>query len=625
AQDQSSAPKELFAEDGGERQEFARVSATLLDELLNNVGEVSIYHSRLEQQISTMGFNTAELAQTVVRLRGQLRKLEMETEAHILHRHHDAVDQRTDFDPLEMDRYSLIQQLSRALAESVSDLSSIQGLLEELTRDAETLLVQQSRVTTELQDGLMRTRMIPFQQHVPRFTRLVRQIAAETGKRAELVVEGGGELDRQVLERMLPPFDHMLRNAVVHGIEDPEQRQRAGKPETGTIRITLAREGSEMVIVLRDDGQGLDLDAIRRQAQARELITPEAKLSDSEILQLVLEPGFSTASQLTQSAGRGVGMDIVANVVKQLGGSLQISSARGQGAAFTIRLPLTLAISQALLVRTGEELYAIPVPTLAGVARLPTSELKEYLANEKAEFDYGGHIYKFQYMGVMLGGHATDLELAGSSIPLVLVRAGEHSTALIADEIVGSREVVVKPVGPQIAAVRGVAGATILGDGSIVVILDVNALVRSAIPTRVLQAPRVETRDERPAILVVDDSITVRRVTQRLLERHDMRVTTAKDGVDAVSVMQEFMPDLILLDIEMPRMDGYEVATHVRNSPRLQGIPIVMVTSRVSDKHRNRALELGVNAYLGKPFQETQLLEAIKPLLARRRSAVSQS
>ncbi|MBT8136234.1 MAG: Hpt domain-containing protein [Gammaproteobacteria bacterium] len=620
--EQLSAAKELFTDESGERREFARVSAELLDDLLNNVGEVSIYHSRLEQQISTIGFNTAELAQTVTRLREQLRKLEMETEAHILHKHHDDTETRTDFDPLEMDRYSLIQQLSRALAESVSDLSSIQGLLEELTRDAETLLVQQSRVTTELQDGLMRTRMIPFQRHVPRFSRLVRQIAGETGKRAELKVDGGGELDRQVLERMLPPFEHMLRNAVVHGIEPVDERERMGKPAVGTIDISLAREGSEMIIVFRDDGRGLDVDRIRERASAQGLINRSAALSDSEILQLVLEPGFSTATEVTQAAGRGVGMDIVANVVKQLGGSLDIASTPGQGATFTVRLPLTLAISQALLVRTHEELYAIPVPTLAGVARLPVGELREYLEASEPQLEYGDHLYRFQHLGHLLGGHGTDLDGAGSSVPLVLVRAGEHSTALIADEIVGSREIVVKPVGPQIAAVRGVAGATILGDGSIVVILDVNALVRSARPARVLQEPPPQPRDERPAVLVVDDSITVRRVTQRLLERNDMRVTTAKDGVDAVAAMQEFLPDLILLDIEMPRMDGYEVATHVRNSPRLQGVPIVMVTSRVGDKHRNRAIEIGVNAYLGKPYQEAQLLEAIRPLLAQR-AAVS--
>ncbi len=616
ASQERSAARELFSEEVGERRESARVSADLLDDLLNNVGEVSIYHSRLEQQINTIGFNTAELARTVVRLREQLRKLEMETEAQILHGHQEA-GTRADFDPLEMDRYSMIQQLSRALAESVSDLSSIQGLLDELTRDAETLLVQQSRVTTELQDGLMRTRMVPFQRHVPRFSRLVRQTAAEADKRAELIVDGAGELDRQVLDRMLAPFEHMLRNAVIHGIESPQERERLGKPVTGTITISLVREGAEMVIEIRDDGAGMDLDGIRDKARALGLIEADAELTETEVLQLALEPGFSTASELTQSAGRGVGMDVVANVVKQLGGSLAIHSVRGRGATFTVRLPLTLAISQALLVRAGEEIYAIPVLSLAGVARLSTTELREYLDDENPQFDYGGALYRLEHLGHLLGMHGTDLDMIGSSVALVLARAGEHSTALIVDEIVGSREVVVKPVGPQIAAVRGVAGATILGDGSIVVILDINALVRSARPARLTRQPPPEPRDERPSIMVVDDSITVRRVTQRLLERHEMRVTTAKDGVDAVSAMQEAIPDLILLDIEMPRMDGYEVATHVRNSPRLQHVPIVMVTSRVGDKHRNRAIELGVNAYLGKPYQEAILLETIKPLLRR--------
>ncbi|MBT8143780.1 MAG: response regulator, partial [Gammaproteobacteria bacterium] len=384
--------------------------------------------------------------------------------------------------------------------------------------------------------------------------------------------------------------------------------------------IELQREGSEMIIVIRDDGAGIDLEAIRAKARAQGLIEADASLTEGEILQLALEPGFSTASELTQSAGRGVGMDVVANVVKQLGGSLAIESTRGRGARFTVRLPLTLAISQALLVRTGEEIYAIPVLSLAGVARIPTAELREHLEAEKPQFEYGGALYQLEHLGHLLGGHAADLDALGGSVALVLARAGEHSTALIADEIVGSREVVVKPVGPQIAAVRGVAGATILGDGSIVVILDINTLVRSARPLRGPQAHTPEVRDERPSILVVDDSITVRRVTQRLLERHDMKVTTAKDGVDAVSIMQEFVPDLILLDIEMPRMDGYEVATQVRNSPRLQQVPIVMVTSRVGDKHRNRAIELGVNAYLGKPYQEAMLLETIKPLLAARRA-----
>ncbi len=601
-----------------ERQDVARVSATLLDELLNHAGEISIYHSRLEQQLSQISFNLSELTQTVSRLRGQLRQMEIETEAQMLFRHQEHGDGRDDFDPLELDRYSTVQQLSRALAESVSDLSSIEDLLGELAHDAGTLLVQQARVTTELQDGLMRTRMVPFERHVSRLSRLVRKTAAEAGKRAELRVDGAaGELDRQVLERMLGPLEHMLRNSIVHGIETPDERVRKGKPETGEVRLRLHREGSQMVLELTDDGAGLDVAAISHRAKVRGMLASGDELTDTDVLQFIVEPGFSTARELTQSAGRGVGMDVVANEVKQLGGTLEIGPNRGRGAHFVIRLPQTLAITQALLVRTGEDTYAIPLPSVEGIVRVPRGELESYLESDDPSFEYGEQRYRFQHIGVLLGGHPANIAEAGAAIPVILVRAGEHSTALIADEMLGSREVVVKPVGPQIAGIRGIAGATILGDGSIVVILDVSALVRTGLRTPAETRPAEPRVDDRRLVMVVDDSITVRRVTQRLLERNDIRVITAKDGVDAVSLLQEHQPDLMLLDIEMPRMDGYEVATHVRNSPRLQHIPIVMVTSRVGEKHRARAFELGVDAYLGKPYQEAQLLETLEPLLVR--------
>jgi chemosensory pili system protein ChpA (sensor histidine kinase/response regulator) len=607
-----------------ERQEFARVDADLLDTLLNNAGEVSIFRSRLEQQVSSIEFNLAELGRTVTRLKEQLRKLELETEAQILHRHEEEHPGRSDFDPLELDRYSTIQQLSRAFAESVSDVGSIEGLLENLTREAQNLLLQQSRVVTELQNGLMRTRMVPFQRHVQRLSRLVRQVATDTGKKAELVVVGAsGELDRQVLERMLPPFEHMLRNSVVHGIETPEERVARGKSDGGTIRVGLHREGSEMVIVLEDDGRGIDVSAVRARARERGLLQAGRVLSDEEALQLILEPGFSTASSITQHAGRGVGMDVVVNEIKKLGGALFTESQPGLGVKFTIRLPFTLAITQALIVRTGEELYALPLPSVEGVARVPRSEVQKYLTEESPTFTYGKQVYRFQHLGAFIGGGASVLPEADVSMPVILIRAGDHSTAVVTDELVGSREMVVKSVGPQIAGIRGIAGATILGDGRIVIILDLGALVRSEWRGR---KPLVEgpTEDRRTFALVVDDSITVRRVTQRLLERHGMRVMTAKDGVDALSILQDHLPDVILLDIEMPRMDGYELASQVRADARLADIPIVMITSRVGEKHRARAIELGVNDYLGKPYQENQLLDAIEPLVeARRRKAAA--
>ncbi|MDH3779203.1 MAG: response regulator, partial [Gammaproteobacteria bacterium] len=601
-----------------QRQEFARVDADLLEDLLNAAGEISIYHSRLNQQVSSFEFHVDELEQTVARLREQLRKLEIETEAQIMHGHQDTLVAR-DFDPLELDRYSNIQQLSRALAESANDLGSLKDLLKSVTTEAEGLLVQQSRVTAELQDGLMRTRMVPFDRHVPRLTRLVRQVAQEAGKRAELAVEGAsGELDRQVLDKMLPPFEHMLRNAVVHGVEDAGARQKAGKPAVGRITIRLHREGAEMVIDVSDDGAGLDVESIRRKAYEMELLSPDSKVTDEEIMDLVLTPGFSTAGTVTQSAGRGVGMDVVANEVKKLGGSLRISSVTGQGTNFTVRLPFTLAITQALIVRTGEEVYALPLPTVEGVARIPRGELESLLSHSEPSYQYGEQSYKFRHLGMYLGGQAAKLSEEEASVPVILVHAGEYSAALLVDEMLASREIVVKAVGPQLASIRGVSGATILGDGRIILILDIHALVRTGAPVVELKKAAPTPSDDRPLALVVDDSITVRRVTERFLHRSGLRVETAKDGLDAISVMQDHKPDVILLDIEMPRMDGYEFASHVRNDPRVADVPIIMITSRVGDKHRARAIELGVNDYLGKPYQDSQLLEAIRRQLEER-------
>ena len=598
--------------------EFARIDAELLESLLNAAGEISIYHSRLSQQVKSIEFHVEELEQTVARLREQLRNLEIETEAQIMHGHQQTGTAH-DFDPLELDRYSKLQHLTRALAESASDMASLKDLLQSVTAEAETLLLQQSRVTTELQDGLMRTRMVPFQQYVPRLTRLVRQAASEAGKRAELAVEGAsGELDRQVLDKMLPPFEHMMRNAIVHGLEKPNERQAAGKPATGRITIRLHREGAEMVIDVADDGAGLDVESIRRKAYEKELLSPNSKVTDDEIMQLILTPGFSTARKVTQSAGRGVGMDVVANEIKKLGGSLQISSVTGQGTNFTIRLPFTLAITQALIVRTGEEVYALPLPTVEGVARIARADLENMLSQSEPSYVYGEQTYRFRHLGMYLGGRSAKVPDDDAFVPVILVRAGEHSAALLTDELVASQEIVVKSVGPQLSSIRGIAGATILGDGRIVLILDINALVRGGAPVVELKDAAPTPADNRPLAMIVDDSITVRRVMERFLERNGMRVITAKDGMDAIDVLRESKPDIILLDIEMPHMDGYEFATHVRNDERVSDVPIIMITSRVGDKHRARAIEIGVNDYLGKPYEDAKLLEAIWFLLEER-------
>lgn len=603
--------------------EMARVDAELLNQLLNQAGEVSIARARVEQQLASTEFNLAELSRTVTRLREQLAKLEMETEAQILHRHEtEAGNTRTDFDPLELDRYSSIQQFSRALAETANDVASIQALLENLTRDTQTQLQLQGRTIVEMQNGLMRTRMVSFQRHVQRLSRIVRQTAVDEEKKAELIVEGAsGELDRQVLERMLPPFEHLLRNAVVHGIEKPEVRHAAGKSDTGQIRLQLRREGAEVIVDVRDDGAGMNIERIRTKALSLGLITEGHALSDEEAMQLILEPGFSTAENLTQAAGRGVGMDVVANEVKKLGGSLLMETVAGKGSRFMIRLPLSLSVGHAVILRVGDEQYALPMPTIEGVVRIPREELQQHLLQQEPSYLYGGYKYRLQHLANFVGLEAGPLPEEEPTLPVVLVRAGELSTGVVAEEMLGTREIVVKPVGPQIAGIRGVSGATILGDGRIVVILDMGQLVRAGWRGRKEGSAAREALDRRIVALVVDDSITVRRVTQRLLERNGMRVLTARDGQDALTVMEENVPDVVLLDIEMPRMDGYQVAENMRADARLKHVPIIMITSRVGEKHRARAMEIGVDEYLGKPYQESQLLEAIVPLVDRTRAS----
>jgi chemosensory pili system protein ChpA (sensor histidine kinase/response regulator) len=607
-------------------QELVRVRSDLLDNLVNYAGEVNIYHSRLEQQISGFRFNLGELEQTVHRLREQLRKLELETEAQIRSSYEREREREgdevgvADFDPLELDRYSNIQQLSRALAESLNDLVSIEDFLGEQVRDAETLLLQQSRVSTDLQEGLMRTRMVQFTGMVPRLRRIVRQTAGELGRKVELNISGeGSELDRSVLERMIAPMEHMLRNAISHGIESPQERAARGKPEQGEIEIELGREGSEVVIRVSDDGAGINLEAVRAKARRMGLLESDTHLSDSDVMQLIMEPGFSTAQEVSQISGRGVGMDVVNSEIKQLNGSLQIESVEGKGTVFTIRLPFTLAINQALLVQTAEDLFAIPLTSIEGIVRYSTGDLRQKYEMENPLIDYAAHTYELKHLGTLFGVSTPSLD-ADNLFPVLLVRSGNQRIALQVEGLLGSREVVVKSVGPQIAQARGISGATILGDGRVVLILDIPALIRMGMGVRSVNQPIAEPDEadeeaRRLTVMVVDDSITIRKVTSRMLERNDFGVMTAKDGVDAVAQLQEQIPDLMLLDIEMPRMDGYELAQHVRNDPRLHDIPIIMITSRTGEKHRQRALDIGVNRYLGKPYQEADLLENIQEVL----------
>jgi len=607
-------------------QEMVRVSSDLLEDLIGLAGESSITRGRVEQQITDFGEYLQEMEETINRVRDQVRLLEIEAESRetLIRSRHGAKGD-PGFDDLEMDRYTMLQAVSRALSEGSSDMMDLKDTLGNRIRDAEILLQQQARISAELQEGLTRTRMVHFSRLIPRLRRIVRQISSEVGKSVRFdTYNVEGELGRNVLERIVAPLEHMLRNAVDHGIEDKEARLASGKQEQGRISLRLSREGGYVVLTISDDGAGIDVNAVRRKAIERGLIAEEQDVSDHEVMQFIMHAGFSTAQKLTQISGRGVGMDVVGSEIKALGGNMAIESTLGVGTEFTIRIPFTVSINRALMVVVKEETYAIPLNTIEGIVRVSPYELDAYYQPDAPMFEYAGQPYRLAYIGKMLD-KVGNPNLTGQVVPLpvILARSGDHAVALQVDRVIGSREVVVKTLGSQFGNVGGISGATVLGDGRVVIILDCMALVRSYeasvdVPT----GPVVAEAIAGPApvnkvrtVMIVDDSVTVRKVTSRLMVRQGFAVATAKDGVDALNQLQTLRPDVVLLDIEMPKMDGFEVLRSVRRDQNLKDLPIIMITSRTGEKHKQRAMELGVNQYLGKPFQEAKLLATIEEVI----------
>jgi chemosensory pili system protein ChpA (sensor histidine kinase/response regulator) len=605
------------------RAPLVRVRADILDRLVNQAGEVSIARSKLENQVGTLKGALLDFSDNLARLRRQLREVEMQAESQIASRLSIAGER--EFDPLEFDRFTRLQELTRMMAESVNDVASFHDSLTRTVDAAGEDLAAQSRLTRELQRDLMRVRMVPFASLSERLFRLARQAAKETDKRVNLDIRGAAvEIDRGVLERMAAPFEHLLRNAIVHGIEPRAARLAAGKAETGELLVQVSQQGNEVVLRFADDGAGLDLARIRAKARASSLLGEGEEVSDQDAAGLIFEPGFSTADALTELAGRGVGMDVVRSEARALGGRVEIESEAGKGAAFTIHLPLTLASTQVVLVASGPKTYALPAVLVEQLLQVRDAELAA--ARAAGTLAIEDEPVPLHYLPELLrepGGQG-----GARSAPVLILRNGAARLAVQVDEVLGNREVVVKNIGPQLARMPGIAGATVLGSGEIVLILDPVLLAGTALrqarglKTHVdapAQVPAATAQAHRATVMVVDDSLTVRRVTQRLLEREGYRVLLAKDGVDALEQMQdpELRPDLMLVDIEMPRMDGFDLTRHVRGNRDTRTLPIIMITSRSADKHRNYALGLGVDAYFGKPFQEDVLLAAIAGLLGR--------
>lgn len=600
-----------------------RVRADMVDRFVNEAGEIGIARTRIEGELRTLRRSLLDLTENVIRLRNQLREVEIQAEVQMQSRIAQAESRHTEFDPLEMDRFTRLQELTRMMAESVGDVTTVQQNLLLNLDGAEVALHSQARLSRDLQQALMQVRMVPFDSLADRLHRIVRQTAKDLGKRANLDLRGGRiEIDRSVLERMTGPLEHLLRNAIAHGIESRERRLAAGKEPIGQVTLTVAHEGNEIAITLQDDGEGLDFEGIAEKARSQGLLAQDEAVDERRLTNLIFVPGFSTADSLSEIAGRGVGMDVVKADTASVGGRIDVRTTQGEGTEFQIHLPLTLAVTQALLVRGGGRTYAIPSTMIAQVLELKTGALQGVI--EDGGTSWQDRHFAYRYLPRLLGDNQTQPEVQRFNW-LLLLHAGAQTLALHVDALRGNQEIVVKNAGPQLVRIIGIVGATVLGDGEIVLILnpvalasrslsesdeDASAQGAEALPTDATPPAR------QPTVMIVDDSLTVRKITGRLLEREGYTVITAKDGADALEKLLETVPDVVLSDIEMPRMDGFDLVRNIRADDRLKEVPVIMITSRMADKHRQYAEKIGANHYLGKPYEEEELLGLLKDYTA---------
>lgn len=600
------------------KTQFLRMRADVLDRLINEAGEVSIMRSRMDREMQNFKQSSIDLTDSITRLRAYLRELEIEAETQLQSRMSLLQEANEAFDPLEFDRFTRLQELTRMMAESVNDVSTIQhGLLLNLDQ-TDAALQQQNRMNRELQQGLMRVRMLPFATISERLQRIVRQTARELNKRVEMTIDGENiELDRGVLDKLGAPLEHLLRNAVAHGLESTEERIKSGKPEIGHIRLKVNMENDEITLIITDDGAGVNLAKVKQKATEKGFLAAGQDVTEQALMAVIFEPGFSTADSISQIAGRGVGLDAVRSDIAALGGRIDVSNVSGSGAMFNIYLPVTLSVAQVVLVRAGHKMFAIPTVMIEQVQKLKQGALDS--AYQAGKVEWAGREYPLHFLSKLIG----DTEHVAQShiyTPIILMRSGTYRTALHVDEIIGNQEVVMKPMGTQLSHVPGMIGASVLGDGAIVLVINAVQLANREVfavgVSKVADlAPVVENL--RKVALVVDDSLTMRKVLSRVLEREDFEVVTANDGMDAIEKLQEVTPDIILTDIEMPRMDGFEFSRYVRDNPATVKTPLIVISSRTADKHRNVATEIGVDAFLGKPVQDETLVEQVKALLQR--------
>jgi chemosensory pili system protein ChpA (sensor histidine kinase/response regulator) len=666
----------------GQATQFVRLPIGRLDELVNLASELVITRTTFEQRMADFARQIEDLRSSSNRLRRVSSSIETQYEAATLGGSlttAEGADARLTsplvnftthgFDELEFDRYTEFHLLSRELAETTSDTQTVGGELNSLISDFDSFLSRQSRLYSAIQDKLMRMRMVPLSTMATRLHRTVRNVAAEQGKDVELMITGEEtEFDKTVIEELADPLQHLLRNAVDHGLETSDQRLALGKPVKGVIHISAYTEGTQVILQIRDDGRGLDPERLRATAVRQGIVANREEalqLGDEELWSLIFRPGFSTSAQVSEISGRGVGMDVVQSTITRLRGSISVESRPGLGTAFIIRLPMTLAVTQALMIKLGQQTYSIPLANVTQVLRIEKKDLDR--VGQFPVINVNGKAVPLLWLSSLLHPGKGAEEILERQ-PALIIRIEGRQLALAVDQIIGGREIVIKNLGKHIRRMHGVMGATLMGDGSVVLILNLPELIRDSIrepmretfkqtvqlkpltpPTEAAPAapvpsapeaeapviplpvteaevekekapiapPLVRAADSPITVMVIDDSPSVRRVTTNLIKNVGWNALQARDGLEALENLQNasVLPDLLLLDIEMPRMDGYQLLAALRAQPVWRALPVVMVTSRASARHRQKALDLGATDYLVKPYQDEVLLSLVRRLV----------
>jgi chemosensory pili system protein ChpA (sensor histidine kinase/response regulator) len=594
-----------------------RLPLATVDLLINRVGEVVINRSVLERHLGTMRALLSDLDYSTRRLERVAEDITTQIDLSPMFglAGREAHDQ--SFDPLELERYSQLYQYTRELEEVTADTGELNDKIHFLAEDLDAALTREHRLTTDLQNGLMNTRLVPFHEIETRLRQTVRRTAQNLGKQVELDVSGfDTQVDKSVLEALADPLMHLLRNAVDHGIEPAEVRQSSGKTAAGLVTLQVSRGRGRVIVSLSDDGAGINIEKINRRAVSLGLLAEGEHATAERMYDLLFEEGFSLADTVTQTSGRGVGLNIVRRALGQLQGSVRVESKPGLGTTFVISVPVTLAITRALFIRSCDQIFAVPLDQIVSVVRLPASALDEIRSD--GVMRHNGKAMGTYSLGEFVGGPGSG---TSPHYGLVIEAEGQETIVLI-DALSGIQEAVVKSLGTHLRHVHGISGATISGDGRVILILDLIELVSAEhLPLKPLsdipRPPSVVSAKTSLHVLVVDDSPSVRRVVSTFLERAGWQTTAAKDGLDALEKIAAARPDVALVDIEMPRMNGYELLSQIKSDPALRDIPVVFLTSRSASKHRARAEQLKVDGYLVKPYREEELLEALMRVVQR--------